>query len=254
MKISDTVLAHLSVAECHENTVRLVEQLDRKTYLAVNTVLEACGGKWNKRAKVHVFAAEAQPLLDTVIAAGEVRTAREDDWFPTPPEIADLIVERARVVQNSIVLEPSAGEGAIVEAIKERGPRNALVDCIEKDEKRWTTLMAKQANRGWPRTNVFCGDFMAQEVTEPEYTQVCMNPPFSRGQECAHVTKAFSMLQRGGRLVSVMSAGITFRRDQKYATLWSQINECGHIEHLPDDAFKASGTSVRTVLVVMNKR
>ena len=99
MKVKQSVLEVLSAAVCRGKELELTGQLDRKLYLDTNNVLEACGGKWNRKAKAHVFGEEAQPLIDTVIVTGEVRTHREDGWFPTPPDLADrLAVETPTMV------------------------------------------------------------------------------------------------------------------------------------------------------------
>ncbi len=50
------------------------------------------------------------------------------------------------------------------------------------------------------------------------FDRVVMNPPFERQQDIDHVSRAAGMLKPGGRLVSVMSAGVTFRENNK--TRW----------------------------------
>ena len=52
MKISDEILGILSRCTVDGNTLYLPdEQLDRKTYTAVNKCLVNIGGKWNRKAK-----------------------------------------------------------------------------------------------------------------------------------------------------------------------------------------------------------
>jgi hypothetical protein len=77
-----------------------------------------------------------------------------------------------------------------------------------------------------------------------------MNPPFAGQADIEHVTHALNFLKPGGKLVAIMSAGVTFRQDRKAADFRALIwGMGGTIEELPEDAFKQSGTSVRTVLV-----
>lgn len=45
------------------NKLFIQEQLDRKLYEAVNKALEAAGGRWNKKAKAHVFKGDPRPYL-----------------------------------------------------------------------------------------------------------------------------------------------------------------------------------------------
>jgi hypothetical protein len=56
MKISNDVANVLANSCVEENRLFLPpEQLDRKLYVSVNKVLEAIGGKWNRREKAHLF-------------------------------------------------------------------------------------------------------------------------------------------------------------------------------------------------------
>jgi hypothetical protein len=86
-----------------------------------------------------------------------------------------------------------------------------------------------------------------------KFDQYHQNPPFSRGQDIEHVTRAFGMLRPGGRLVSVMSSSVTFRKDRrvKYFRDWATAN--GTIDELPPGSFKASGTMVNAVLVTLDR-
>ena len=68
--IEEDVLTVLSTLEIDENDVMITKQLDRKLYLAVNKVLERIGGKWNRKAKAHVFDADPTERLNNVIECG----------------------------------------------------------------------------------------------------------------------------------------------------------------------------------------
>ncbi len=54
MRVEDDVLAVLSRAETNGNALVLIGQLDRLMYERTNKVLEAAGGKWNRKAKAHM--------------------------------------------------------------------------------------------------------------------------------------------------------------------------------------------------------
>jgi len=68
-----------------------------------------------------------------------------------------------------------------------------------------------------------------------------------------HVQHAFKFLKPGGHLVSVMSAGVMFRENKKTVDFRNLIESCGHIERLPENSFRDSGTGVNTCIVVMEK-
>lgn len=254
MKVKQAVLEVLSTATCDGTSLKLTGQLDRKLYLDTNKVIEACGGKWNRKAQTHVFGEDAQPLIDTVILTGEVRTHREDGWFPTPDFLAVRVAIAAGICGRMRVLEPSAGEGSLVEAVRRAAPEAPIV-AIEINDKRFLKLASVGSRVGnivmFPRD--FLDDADLPSEGQGGFHRVVMNPPFAKGQDVAHVTKAFSMLLPCGRLVAIMSAGIKFRMDRRYIEFRELVTKNnGSIVPLPDDSFKSSGTEVRTVLVTID--
>lgn len=147
------------------------------------------------------------------------------------------------------VLEPSCGNGALIDAIKYAAPEVELVG-VELDKQRCDDtscrfLASKFVNRNFLELG---------EFDLGKFHRVVMNPPFAPAQaDIDHVTHAFELLRPGGRLVSIMSAGVTFRENRKAREFRELVDRAsGEIHELPDESFKVSGTSVRTVLVVMN--
>ena len=143
----------------------------------------------------------------------------------------------AQISEGDYVLEPSAGEGALCLAILEY---TGAVVAYEIDEKRAQTCTSRAA------VAPYRDDFLTVEP-RAEFDQVVMNPPFAKRADVKHVMHAMKFLRPGGRLVAIMSAGILFRTDALTTSLRDQL---AHYEALPDDSFKASGTSVRTAVVV----
>lgn len=84
MKISDDVLGVLAMLAIDGSFVRIEQTLDRKLYLKVNKVLEACGGQWDRQAKAHLFDGDATARIDYAITTGEVTTDQDLGFFPTP--------------------------------------------------------------------------------------------------------------------------------------------------------------------------
>ena len=99
MKISDDVLAVLSRSKTKGNELTLPPgQLERKLYLSVYKVIEACGGKWNKKSKAHVFAYDASERLDEIILSGEVEIPKDEfNYFPSPPAVVERLIELAGI-------------------------------------------------------------------------------------------------------------------------------------------------------------
>jgi len=243
MRVSTDILAELDGLAIDGNHVRITGQLDYAFYKKVDKVLQAAGGKWNRKAKAHVFDTDPAEVLEQVILTGEISTPQDMGYFPTPPAVVAELFDNAGLESGMTVLEPSAGTGAIALAVAGRA---CPVDCVEIDEKRAKAIQ----DAGYARS-VVVGDFLAVEP-EPRYDRVVMNPPFAKNADIAHVRHALQFLKPGGRLVSVMSNGVKFRQTKTHEDFRGLVFALGgRIEPLPDDAFKPSGTGVRTVIAVI---
>jgi len=241
--IGGDVLDILSRATADGNAVRIADRLDRATYVAVNEVLSAAGGKWNRKAQAHVFPEDAAPVLASLLDDGSIVRPQDEGYFPTPPAIVGRMIKTADLEPGMEVLEPSAGDGAIARTVALLG---CAVDCVELNAKRADALRAG----GYARS-VTAGDFL-DVPQRPDYDRVIMNPPFADKADIAHVRHALGFLRPGGLLVAVMANGVTFREDRATADFREVVNEAGgSVVPLPEDAFKESGTGVRTVLVTV---
>lgn len=93
-------------------------QLDHKLYEECNKALEAIGGKWNRGKKAHLFAEDPRDALDRVVLTGGFTDAKQEfQFFETPAALADRIVEKCAIEPVHRILEPSAGRGAIADAV-----------------------------------------------------------------------------------------------------------------------------------------
>ncbi len=114
------------------NTITM-PRFARDDYLKVNKVLENLGGRWNRKEQAHVFdgksSHEIRELMETTIAGGCFTDRRKElQYFPTPERLARLMVEVACIQYGDCVLEPSAGQGAIVREIIQKTPRVVSVE------------------------------------------------------------------------------------------------------------------------------
>lgn len=220
-------------------------QLDRPVYERVNKALENLGGKWNRKARAHLFPYDATEAVERALLTGEARSERTDfQCFYTPTPLAADLVRRADIRPDDLVLEPSAGEGALVRAVLTECPR-ARVIALEIREacKGWLCSLDVQEMR-------ICDFLDAQPGFHVD--RVVMNPPFTRQQDIDHVRHAYAWLKPGGRLVSVMSSGAMERTNRKAADFRAWVDALGGtLEPLPPDSFKASGTSVSACVLVL---
>lgn len=243
MRIANDVLATLGAAETAGSALKLTGRLDRSLYERTNKVLEAAGGKWNRKAQAHLFNGEAADRIDQIILSGEITMPQDFGYFPTPRPVVDRLVELADLLRIHNVLEPSAGRGNIARALTDA----ALVTCYELLSDNVQALQELTLDR----CVVHQADFLTV-APEPIYDRVVMNPPFAKRADVHHVQHALRFLAPGGHLVSVMSAGALFRTDKLTADFRDLVNtRGGRFEELPSGSFSASGTAVNTVIAVI---
>lgn len=242
MKIDTDVLTVLSQAEVSDRRLVLPQQLERKLYERTNKVLEAAGGRWSRKARAHLFDCDVREVMDNVLLTEELRTPQEFGYFPTPPQLVARLLELAQLESWMLVLEPSAGRGAIAQEIA----KTATVECFEILPEHITALEAG----GYARA-IFRNDFLSATPTA-RYDRVIMNPPFARRSDILHVEHALRFLKPDGLLVSVMSAGILFRQDRMTSRFRETVQRRGGwFERNPEKSFHMSGTDIRTVNVVV---
>jgi predicted RNA methylase len=238
-KIDPATLAILDRCQVEGQIVFLPDiRLDPAQYTRVNKVLEAIGGKWNRKAKGHVFAADLTEALDDALSTGQVECPNGLEFFRTPDPLVKRVIALANIQPGADVLEPSAGDGALALAAVEAGAR---VDAVEIDHLRVQRLMSHGA------FTVYQDDFLTLPPIRC-YDRVVMNPPFSKQRDIDHVNHALKFLRPGGRLVAIMSAGVASRENRKTVEFRERVSS---IEANPDKAFAASGTHVSTVTVVL---
>ena len=113
------------------NTLKLPEvTLDRKDYLEVKKALELIGGKW-KGGKVSAFVFPSDPtgLIDRIVNGEKLNTKKEFQAFYTPKEVADKLVRLIDPQPGEIVLEPSAGNVALIDSSLEYKPKAIVFYC-----------------------------------------------------------------------------------------------------------------------------
>jgi predicted RNA methylase len=167
--------------------------------------------------------------------------------FYTPAALAESIVNDAVCVhgfsfRGADILEPSAGRGAFVDVLVEKG---ANVYAAEIDPQNRAVLMQKNINL----------------YTEPDFLKITpkilfdgvfMNPPFARQADIEHVTHALENVKVGGMLFAIMSVSVSFRTDRKTLAFLDLLGDHdSSIVPLPGGAFKESGTNVNAVLVTV---
>lgn len=174
-------------------------------------------------------------------------------YLAIPPELADEIIEChtmiAELPVGARVLEPSAGDGAVVRAILTHNP-TLQVTAIEPHPTR--------ALLGDPRVTVLTTTLEEfSQTLPPRFDAVVMHPPLTlKGAPTAWISQVLTgwdLLAPGGRLVAIVPDEFTARRDDDHDHLRELITLHGGHRVLPDNAFAPSATSVRAVVILADR-
>jgi hypothetical protein len=148
--------------------LNLPDALPRPQYDAVMKIIKAAEGKW-KRGTGHVFSSDPRMQFDLAAESGimvDRKVVRQA--FYTPAHVAQWVADLADVT-GEIVLEPSAGDGALVRACVDEGAHH--VDAPVADD--------------------------------ALYARIVMNPPFTKNQDKKHLERALAWLTPGGVITAL---------------------------------------------------
>jgi len=164
------------------------------------------------------------------------------DFFPTPDVIIEQMLSYVPLNSDLRYLEPSAGNGAIADFLREKGISS---DVIEISPSLREILKLKQHS--------FKGSDFLEFPSTYRYHVILQNPPFS--SQIAHIQKAVLHLEPSGTLVTIASAGIVQNSSKKYKEFREWLEHYHHIIlDLPPNSFLKApirGTGVNTVLLVI---
>lgn len=251
-RIADNILSILGECRVEGDTLFLPDrQLDRPTYQAVNKVLVNIGGKWNRKAKGHVFAdGDPAELLNNVLMTGEtVDLKKQYQFFPTPRPVAERMCQMAELDSTCVVLEPSCGKGDLADVVFEAGVKGLYGLELNRDMEYYL--------KGKPYTTMVGIDFIdfaRDDGIDHEWSRIVMNPPFTKQQDIDHILTAYDILSPGGILVSVVSESPFFWANKKAEEFRAFLaSHDAEMVKLDEGAFKESGTMVRTRLIKIIK-
>lgn len=122
---------------------------------------------------------------------------READYYATPRDaINSLLMNYDIADPGDRILEPSAGNGAIIKAIRAFGYENHIHAIEIREEERETLLQCADS--------VSIKNYMDADPKE-KFNVIIGNPPFSLAQE--FIDKSLELLAPGGRLVFLLRTG-----------------------------------------------
>lgn len=264
--ISDAVRGVLARSTITADRVVLPpEQLDRKLYTDVNKALEGAGGKWDRKAKAHLFERDPREALGLAVATGEAVNMKQAlQAFYTPDPLADRLVREAGLGRQppggwATVLEPSIGGGALAAAAIRATEGRLTITGYEVDpvaiKRASDRIVAEIARFNVPAAGLHVQTIDFLNVPAPPIGQrfdvVLMNPPFTSGADIRHVRHAWDFVAPGGRLAAIMSPSWQTARASAAKAFRAWVEEVGGwLQEIEAGAFKESGTDIATVMLI----
>lgn len=233
----------LSKCTVDGNILRLpLEQIDN--YQELRKALLNAGSVYKRNT--FVFPNDAQPYIDRLMDGDSVNIKKEFQFYATPPEIADWLVSLANIQYGQSILEPSAGQGAIIQAILKQRPGVPVYYCEIMDVNK-NILRQMSGAIKWDDDFLMC-------TQREHFSIVIANPPFSKNQDIDHIRKMYKCLNKGGRIVTVASKHWQTSQNKKETDFRNWLDEIGaEIHEIEAGAFKESGTMISCCVIVIDK-
>jgi predicted RNA methylase len=158
--------------------------------------------------------------------------------FQTPPGIAATLVQLLDLQPGARVLEPSAGLGRILDALKPQSPAEVVAVEIAPQ------CAGELYTQNREHLTIKQRDFLTLNPVEiGQFDAIAMNPPFHLRADIRHILHARQFLKPGGKLAAICLD--TQHRTDALRHLCSQWIS------LPEKTFRETGTSVPTIMLLM---
>lgn len=146
---------------------------------------------------------------------------------------------------DSIVLEPSAGEGDLVDGIRTYFP-NIKIDCIELNKEKREVLKKKEYN--------VVGEDFLKFYTDKEYDYIIAAPTYKDNIDIVHIMHMFKFLKKGGSIVSLTSPHWTLKNSETQVEFrkWL-LDKTYYMEMLPDNYFVENYVTHPSMIIKITK-
>ena len=237
--MKDALITSISKMIPNGKRLELPKDEQFENYAQVKKALLTAGGKY-KRCGFD-FADDAKVVQDRLVGGEVINDKKKYQFFATPSELAKQLVELADIQPHHTWLEPSVGQAAIADLMLSISKDHVVVERMPENIK---VLLRK----GYAPIE---GDFLLQSVeTIGLFDRIVANPPFTKNQDIAHIQHMHSLLNPGGKLVSIASKSWTFGSQKKQIAFREWLDEIGAtITEVPAGAFKESGTNISSVII-----
>jgi len=220
-------------------------QLERNEYMDIKKEIEKIGGKWKGgKTSAFVFPQNPKSKLDKILKGDKINLKQDYQFFETPKEIVYKLIELAEIEPQHTLLEPSAGQGTIIEELNLISEEQ--VYFYEAMDDNLCIMLDKNL-----KSYYLGSDFLQNKK---KFDRIIANPPFKNNQDIDHLIKMYNSLNKNGILVCITSSFWVEGKQQKqsYFRNWiKQVN--AKIIDVPEGSFKSSGTSVSTKIIKIRK-
>ncbi len=210
-----------------------------KNYVHVKKALIDAGGKYKKCG--FEFSDNAQEVRNRLVGGEVINDKKKFQFFATPRALAEDLIELADIAKTHRVLEPSAGQGAISNLVRDIGAECVVIELMPENAQALT-------RQGY---DVINGCFLDQTTEEIGlFDRIVANPPFTKNQDIEHIRKMHSFLSPSGKLVSMASKSWVAGSQKKQVAFREWLEGIGGtITDVDAGVFKESGTNIATVIV-----
>lgn len=241
----EDILKHCTL---EDNVLKLPRvQFNKKSYAEAKKWIEEAGGSWQGgKVQGFTFPFNADRVFSILHEGKRCNLQQDFQFFATPPEVADWLVMLAGGVhEDEKVLEPSAGTGAIIDAIH-RSCKDLVVDCFELMPEN-KELLSKKSN-----INILGDDFTTYDLGL--YDKIIANPPFSKNQDIRHVRRMYEHLNNGGTVAAIMSCHWKIASEKECTDFRKWLKDVhAKVCDIEEGSFKQSGTGIETTAVIIQK-
>lgn len=179
------------------------------------------------------------------------RNKAYDQWY-TEPWLARWLVDWAQLTLSDVVLEPCAGDGAIVRAVPESIP---VIAC-EIDDRMLPTLSTAH-----PKLAVFIGDFFdprrQEAIAAFKPTVAIENPAFSKPRRGIDSEFVQASLKLTSRVVALIHSDVFYGKTRRQR-IWDHavLTRVCFLEDRPrfDDGSGQGGMTNFVVIDIRTKR
>ena len=169
------------------------------------------------------------------------------EFYPTPYDIVDKMIENADIKPGMRILEPSGGKGNILDKLYQKFGDSVILETVELNPTNRMILKLK----GY---KLIGSDFLELEPT-PVYDRILMNPPFTDFNDIAHVRHAVKFLNSFGQVYSIVTKKALGKSTPEQIAFRNDVQEFGKLVVLDKDVMERAerAATVEIMLIMLDK-